>query len=539
MDGRKKGQRCGIEGCRSRLYDEGEDGFMYCENGHRSVQVIATEDDDNFLGAQRRDKTRKRREDEGEGHVGILLKGREALNLYLKSLQLVLRHQIWFLVHDQGLPAELETVVFDLWTLRIMQLEEKIGESQAHSSQSQLFTSSASEGEETESEKRTTSREKKLSHAPSLMDTLALCYLGIITLRLPLTIGDFHTWVVDGKLAYWGALKLLPEAMAQKLPASYHSLLFPNAAFKVNRFVDTITNTTINLGQEYGVTWPRLNYPLLLFRLLKELALPLELYEATIRLARLIDYNFTHPKVFEAYSGIARLPEAQLISCLVVSVKLLYPFDGIRRYPNHDSEPAATCMNWKTWHHHVSSVRTQQSGQANAYTKADLMAIQEKDIFSMSEDQLDQYFDWYQGDLLDSNHTVQNKDTNFRNALYELFPVDAAHSSQPPQSVSQTPTHQHTLEVTKFVHEDLKSRGPVDQDGAQSNVKRPGDGYVYYKDVESMPEPAKRFFEASVRITGLDMDMLIRAVLLTEKKVQRWKKSHQQHKSGAAAIGKS
>lgn len=30
-----KGRICGVENCRSRRYEEGEDGFLYCQNGHR------------------------------------------------------------------------------------------------------------------------------------------------------------------------------------------------------------------------------------------------------------------------------------------------------------------------------------------------------------------------------------------------------------------------------------------------------------------------------------------------------------------------
>jgi hypothetical protein len=30
-----KGPVCGVENCRSRLYEEGEDGYLYCQNGHR------------------------------------------------------------------------------------------------------------------------------------------------------------------------------------------------------------------------------------------------------------------------------------------------------------------------------------------------------------------------------------------------------------------------------------------------------------------------------------------------------------------------
>jgi len=36
METRKtKGPVCGIENCRSKRYEEGEDGYHYCQNGHR------------------------------------------------------------------------------------------------------------------------------------------------------------------------------------------------------------------------------------------------------------------------------------------------------------------------------------------------------------------------------------------------------------------------------------------------------------------------------------------------------------------------
>jgi hypothetical protein len=34
---RTKGPICGIENCRSRSYEEGEDGYLYCQNGHRQA----------------------------------------------------------------------------------------------------------------------------------------------------------------------------------------------------------------------------------------------------------------------------------------------------------------------------------------------------------------------------------------------------------------------------------------------------------------------------------------------------------------------
>jgi RNA polymerase I-specific transcription initiation factor RRN7 len=34
-EGRVKGPICGVENCRSRTYEENDDGYLYCQNGHR------------------------------------------------------------------------------------------------------------------------------------------------------------------------------------------------------------------------------------------------------------------------------------------------------------------------------------------------------------------------------------------------------------------------------------------------------------------------------------------------------------------------
>ena len=79
MDSRwEQGPVCGFENCRSRRYEEGDDGFRYCENGHQQfVSVIpesrgttiddlqglvrAADDDDDFTLATTT-RTRKKKD---------------------------------------------------------------------------------------------------------------------------------------------------------------------------------------------------------------------------------------------------------------------------------------------------------------------------------------------------------------------------------------------------------------------------------------------------------------------------------------------
>tara|TARA_R110002003_G_scaffold296_13_gene18725 strand:- start:21271 stop:21729 length:459 start_codon:yes stop_codon:yes gene_type:complete len=112
-----------------------------------------------------------------------------------------------FLVQAKGLPNELESLVFDLWALRVAQLADRIASAyQESDSQSQVFSTLESEESEiTDNERGIMSaprdRDKKLQGAPNLYDCLVLCYLGISTLRLPITPGDIYAWTTDGDMA--------------------------------------------------------------------------------------------------------------------------------------------------------------------------------------------------------------------------------------------------------------------------------------------------------------------------------------------------
>src|SRR4051812_2090938 len=100
-----KGPICGIENCRSRRYEEGEDGYLYCQNGHQHAGLVRGEDDDDHVSAARTVTRKKKDEDDHDKTNSRIFKGPKALDLYLKSVQLILRYQIWFLVREKGLPA--------------------------------------------------------------------------------------------------------------------------------------------------------------------------------------------------------------------------------------------------------------------------------------------------------------------------------------------------------------------------------------------------------------------------------------------------
>lgn len=354
------------------------------------------------------------------------------------------------------------------------------------------------------------------------MDNLALCYLGIITLRLPVTPGDIRSWVSNEKLAYMRAIKLVPPEMRAKLPANYRAILDPRTILSYERFYSVVNNLKFSLHKEYGVVWPSLNHPLLLFRLLKELALPLELYDATIRLARYLGLDFTFPTDTQSRLGVRHFPEAQVVGCLAVCVKLFYPFDNTERYPKTPSEPAVVAMDWDYWTKQISAANPLTRSGIRMYTPEELMNLQEKDAFSMSGEQLDQYLDWYQDNFIEDTIDGHSADSIYRNALYDLFPVDKDPASKWANDLPENISHQEMLDIVKAVHGAQKPQPVIRERDEIVDIARPGSRYRYYRNVEDLPERARPFFKEAARLMGLSLDMLVLSVFFTEKKVEKW-----------------
>ena len=99
------------------------------------------------------------------------------------------------MIHTTGLPAELETVVKDLWSLRLQLLRSKTG---ATSEEDTVFSSQPQSETETEDKHDGVERQWKVGgkDMPTLIETLGLCYLGMILLRLPISIGELHRYEV-------------------------------------------------------------------------------------------------------------------------------------------------------------------------------------------------------------------------------------------------------------------------------------------------------------------------------------------------------
>lgn len=85
-------------------------------------------------------------------------------------------------------------MVKDLWALRLQLLKSK---TDATSDEDTMFSSQPQSETETEDKHEGVGRKWKVRGKimPSLIETLGLCYLGTILLRLPVSIGEMHRYV--------------------------------------------------------------------------------------------------------------------------------------------------------------------------------------------------------------------------------------------------------------------------------------------------------------------------------------------------------
>lgn len=136
--------------------------------------------------------------------------GRASTELHLHCYQLILWKQCYALIHTIGLPSELESVIKDLWALRLQLLKERLSDPDKDGEL--LFTSKSemkkhevvkntggNPNSETEDEDEEVNRKGENVRVrgrdmPTLIESLGICYLAMILLRLPISVGDLQRY---------------------------------------------------------------------------------------------------------------------------------------------------------------------------------------------------------------------------------------------------------------------------------------------------------------------------------------------------------
>jgi RNA polymerase I-specific transcription initiation factor RRN7 len=239
-----------------------------------------------------------------------------------------------------------------------------------------------------------------------------------------------------------------------------------------------------------------------------------DVYDTVKTLQQLVDFGFTYPSMPESQkrSDSLKLPEVQLVVLLIISTKLIFPFDDdVKRYAASYSEPATQTMDWSRWAYNQNWFEHLSMVQDDKLDKETLIRVNDHDIFKMEPDQLDQYMDWYESSWLDSYRA--------KHPVADLF----SPSRPEPQAQSESESADPSEALERVIKSVMVALGPALVNSSEDADRyRPGSWYRRYRWESQLPETARKFYEIAADLASISLSTLVRAVSVTEWRIAKW-----------------
>jgi len=455
-----------------------------------------------------------------------------------------------------------QTVVRDLWTIRLSKLiyrtEDRTQVAAGESEQSQFDTSATETGLETGFETsiddgddgKPLKTSKTARDSPTLMETVALNYLGVMLLRRPIGLATIFKyaavrvnselflelttvirWIQQEDIPYMRAIRHVPAEMKERLPGEYHAALDTTSVLRADELQAAVYNIAALYSTSFGMVIPPLNHTLLLLFYIHSLALPLEVYATARQLNAITHFPFTYPQPGTTRRQPTAYPESQLMALVVIATKLLFPFDSDRHkwHPKSLNRPGTLCMSWSTW---MSSKRDfdNASKPATGLERGQEIHVKDTDILDMTVEQLDQYMDWYQRAWI--KYEPANR-SDIDQQILDMFPWKEA--AETPRSLAQhqqqaAEEEQRIMARVEQVEMSLQMQRPITEDEEAelaAKVPRPGTRYQRFRttaDLETS-EAAKMFHLEAAHTACMSVEALMRAVSYTEQMIVVWRRA--------------
>ena len=215
------------------------------------------------------------------------------------------------------------------------------------------------------------------------------------------------------------------------------------------------------------------------------------------------------------------LPEVELLSLLILTVKLFHPFDKLERHVASASDIGVLTIDWDKW---IQTQKTfaEKRDKDPWVRRSKNIDVQETDIHSMSGSQLDEYLDWFEETWNEEDESDNGPgDQDILGQLEALFPTgrpvkpaviskkdsQTAELDATIQKLTATATH---LKLRQIIHESKATRS------SDPKPRRICSYYKPYKSVEGLPAAAKAFFTAAAQYAGISPEYLVAAVYSIE-----------------------
>ncbi|KXH53792.1 forms a complex with the other RRN protein RRN6 and RRN11 [Colletotrichum salicis] len=496
-----KGERC--EFCGSRKWYL-ENGLRFCaKEGHQLQGYVEFDLGDEDFGQKGRVA---RKEKQAKERIRRVLTGQQARDLYLECLQLILREQVNWLVAAKGHKPELETVVRDLWDLRISGAATIVQDDSASEGEPTLFSSQLDLAQDEQHRSRNrraqswTGENSSEWPAPRMIDTLGLCFLGCMLLRIPTRVGDLCKWARGGSIPYKEAYRQLPQEMRDRLPTGYTTPLKSAslAVFDNGELHATVMNLALSYHLNYSMIFPPLNDVLMTLQYARELGLPVETVAIARRVPPIANLAFSFP-LEKTRLRLINQPEILLVTILVLAAMHCFPFEDNIPAPQDENNFILPKLDWKEW----KGIMTPALATDEAISTVDYTDVTASQITSMSPKELDEYFAHLS--LLTEAQTEET-------LLARYFPMD---EQVPRQTVSET-TGDEVTERLRAVQTQAASFADLDERNRQGDESLRKNRYHSYKSEEDLPPIGRDFFQMAAQLAGLSVPMLVRAVNMLE-----------------------
>ncbi|KAL8924851.1 MAG: hypothetical protein Q9172_002470 [Xanthocarpia lactea] len=356
------------------------------------------------------------------------------------------------------------------------------------------------------------------------------------------SLADLHGWAYREDIPYVRAVRHIPRETRERLPPLYLNALDTTSILRADDLRKTVHELSLFYSHNFKMNFPVLNQPLVLFRHVRSLALPLDVYPAVRRIAKLLDIDFAFP-TSRSRQRISSFPEVALIALLVITVKLYYPFDTIDRHTESAADPGTLALDWDQWCKAQKEYDSRETANGQL-GRGNEIKVEEKDVFNLSEDQMDEYLDWFEKTWVDEER-ARNHPRGHAEQLLDMFPTGRRRTTPPAYSNAQQEyqANDEALErKLRTVQEHLKVREIVsDREARRSRrrINRIGSYYKRYRKVDDLPDAARTFHETAANLVAITLPNLLVAVRQVEQKLIKWREKDLEAKAAGDQVGES
>ncbi|EPQ67570.1 60S ribosomal protein L40 [Blumeria graminis f. sp. tritici 96224] len=301
-------------------------------------------------------------------------------------------------------------------------------------------------------------------------------------------------------------VRIIPIEMRTKLPAYFYSALGMKAPLNGNHLQRKIMDLIDLYYFHFKMIFPPLNTPLLSYKHIQDLGLPVEIYPAVKRLASILGVNFSFDVLSTSIRGPLSFPEMRIICLIVIATKLSQPFDSLERIPENSSDPTILKIDWKAW------FKIMHENQEIGFKKGEELNVRDTDVWNMDDVKIDQYLDWFQKSWLDE------RKPKISELILDHFPLQSQRSYE--EEIGET---ERRFDKQILIQEASILQTPsssIEYD--KSKNLRPGAMYIRYRALGDLTEEAKNFYGHAASKVGVSTSFLVRAVFQMEIQIESW-----------------